>query len=113
MNPDDPSRREVLTGLREVWPMMTGKNAAFDANTRIIEYMRADGSLDDLDMADIFYRLEHHFRFRCSPEDWKSLFGINLFRQDIEQWEREVVPYLTFGLLAEFIAKQISETEGN
>jgi hypothetical protein len=54
MTPQRYTESQVLFGLREAWQDVTGADEPFDANTRIDSYMKADGSWDELDFADVF-----------------------------------------------------------
>jgi hypothetical protein len=95
------TQSQVFFGLREAWGSITGNDDAFDLDTRIVAFMKADGSWDDLDFADIFQHLEEFFGFTCSLKEWKDFFGSD---RSLDDWEQNVAPHLTFGSLAQFIA---------
>jgi hypothetical protein len=92
---------QVLCGLKEMWPCISGGDGFFSAETRIDENLKAHGMWDELDFADVIDELEQHFGFHCSIDDWKGFF-----RFDVEPvtFETEIGPRLTFGALAQFIA---------
>jgi hypothetical protein len=96
------TQAQVFCGLQDIWEDATGTDEPFELDTQIYAYMKADGSWDELDLADIFLRLEEFFGFTCERQDWRDLFGFE--GQDREQWERRVAPRLTFRVLADFIA---------
>lgn len=100
------TQSQVLCGLREAWAVATGTDDPFDAETQIYPFMLADGSWDDLDLADIFFRLEQFFEFTCGLEEWKDFFSFDIANRSREEWEQIVAPKLTFGSLAEFIAQR-------
>jgi len=95
---------QVLYGLREAWDGITGVDDPFDAETRLDTYMKADGTWDDIDLADVFRRLEEFFGFACSDKEWTDLFGFDVFDRSMDEWEKTVAPKLTFGALARFVA---------
>ncbi len=101
---------QVLCGLREAWEFATGIDEWFDAETQIYAFMKADGSWDDLDLADIWFRLERFFGFTCSCEEWKDWFEFDVAKQNFEEWKQNIAPKLTFGALAQFIAKRAPVT---
>lgn len=94
---------QVLFGLREAWQDFTGVDDPFDAGTRIDTYMKADGSWDELDFADIFRGIERFFGFNCSDQEWTEFFGFHIAKRSLNEWEQTVAPNLTFGSLARFI----------
>jgi hypothetical protein len=95
---------QVIFGLREAWENITGIDDPFDANTRIVAYMQADGSWDELDLADVFRGIERFFGFTCSDKEWKDLFGFDVAKRNLNEWNQIVASKLTFGVLARFIA---------
>ena len=100
------TQSQVLYGLREAWETATGVDDPFDADTQIYAYMLADGSWDDLDLADIFHGIEKFFNFTCSMDEWRGLFNFDVGKRDFDEWKRDVAPNLTFGALAQFIAER-------
>jgi hypothetical protein len=98
------TRAQVLCGLREVWPVLTGTDDIFDADTQVYTFMMADGSWDDLDLADVCHGLERFFGFTCSRGEWMEFFGFDVAERSPAEWEQCVVPKMTFGSLAQFIA---------
>lgn len=98
------TQSQVLYGLQEAWEDATGVDDPFDADTQIYTHMLADGSWDELDLADIFYRMEKFFNFTCSINEWKDFFGFDVAERSFEDWQEEIAPQLTFGSLAAFIA---------
>lgn len=104
MNAGRYTEAQVLCHLREVWRDFSGADAAFDADTQIDTYMKADGTWDDLDFADIFFRLERDFGFACERKEWLDFFGFDVAKRSVDEWNQEVAPKLTFGALARFIA---------
>lgn len=104
MNPHRYTESQVLFGLREAWHDFTGVDDPFDADTRIDTYMKADGSWDELDFADIFRGIERFFGFNCSEKEWTDFFGFPVAERSLSEWEQTFAPNLTFGSLARFIA---------
>jgi hypothetical protein len=98
------SQAQVLCGLRDVWRNSIGTYATFEADTQIDQFMKADGTWEELDFAGLFYVLERFFGFTCSDKEWHDLLGIEIARRSPEEWEQNYAPKLTFGLLAQFIA---------
>ena len=66
--------------------------------------MKANGSWDELDFADIFRGIERFFEFGSSNEEWDKFFGFDVAKRSLEEWDRTVAPKLTFGSLSRFIA---------
>lgn len=97
---------QILHGLREVWPNLTGNDDPFHAETSIPEYLRADGTWEEIDLADIFRGVETFFDFQSPDSEWTALFGFDIAARSLEEWERSVAPKLTFGLLARFVANR-------
>lgn len=106
MNQQRYSESQVLCGLREVWQDVTGNDEPFFSTTCIYTFMKADGTWDDLDLADVFCRSEEIFGFECTERQWKEFFGFDVAEKSFEEWEREVAPKVTFGALARFIAER-------
>lgn len=104
MSTERYTERQVLFGLREVWQDFTGVNDPFDSDTRIDLFMKADGSWDELDFADIFRGIEGFFEFGSSNEEWGNFFGFDVAKRSLDEWDRTVAPNLTFGSLSRFIA---------
>lgn len=100
------SEAQVLCGLLEVWPEITGVDERFDAKTRIDVFMKSDGSWDEIDFADIFRGIERFFRFSCLNQEWFDFFGFGIAKRSITEWEETVAPTLTFGSLSQFVAKR-------
>src|SRR5262245_14948583 len=87
----------VLCGLRAAWEEATGgTDEPFDAETQIYAYGMADGTWDDIDLADIWFRLERFFGFTCRREEWLEFFGLDLAKQSWDEWEKTFAPNLTF-----------------
>lgn len=61
---------QVLCGLREAWHDIIGVDDPFDADTQIDTLMKADGTWDDIDFADVFRGLERFFGFSCADKEW-------------------------------------------
>ena len=97
---------QVLFGLREAWQNFTGVDDEFDADTRIVAFMKSDGSWDDIDLADLFRGIECFFGFRCPDKEWTDFFGFDIAERSPAEWEQSVVPNLTFGSLSRFIAER-------
>lgn len=97
---------QVLFGLREAWPRFTGGEDEFDADTRIVAFMKSDGSWDELDLADVCRRIERFFGFSCPDKEWTNFFGFDVAERSPAEWEQSVAPNLTFGSLARFIAER-------
>lgn len=108
MDPDVTAGRytesQVLCGLREAWPVVIGVDDPFDAETQIDTFMKADGTWDEIDFADLFRRLERFFGFSCADKEWLDFFGFDVAKRSIDEWDQSVAPNLTFGALARFIA---------
>jgi hypothetical protein len=104
MTPQRYTESQVLFGLREAWQDFTGVDDPFNADTRIDTYMKADGSWDELDFADIFRGIERFFDFNCSDKEWTDFFGFPVAERSLSEWEHAFAPHLTFGSLARFIA---------
>jgi hypothetical protein len=100
------SQSQVLCGLRDVWKKYIGTDASFDFDTRIDTFTKADGTWEELDFADIFYRLEHFFGFKCSDKEWGDFLGLDTAKHDPNEWQKNVAPSLTFGSLSLFIAQR-------
>ncbi|QDT70864.1 hypothetical protein [Lacipirellula limnantheis] len=100
------TQSQVLYGLQESWEYSTGGSEPFDADTQIYAYMLADGMWGELDLIDIFHRIEKFFNFTCSIDEWKNFFGYDVAERSFEDWQREFAPQLTFGSLAAFIASR-------
>jgi hypothetical protein len=66
--------------------------------------MKADGTWDEIDFADIFRGLERFFGFECAHKEWLDFFGFDVVKRSIAEWDQKVAPNLTFGALARFIA---------
>lgn len=102
--------QQILSGLPEIWSHLSGTDVVtLRAETRLYDFMMNDGTYRDIDFHDVKFRLQHHFQFECSREEWLDFLGMNQPTQSMETWLREVSPRLTFFALAEFIAKR---TEG-
>lgn len=104
VNPQRYTESQVLFGIREVWPCLTGTSDSFDADTRIHTFMEADDSRDELDVDFVVQGIERFFGFKCSHKEWADFFGSDVARRSLEEWEQTVAPNLTFGSLARFIA---------
>lgn len=98
------SESQVLCGLREVWQDITGVDDPFYTNTQIDTFMKADGTWEEIDFADIFRGLERFFGFSCSDNEWREFFGFEVAKRSIDEWDHTVAPKLTFGALARFVA---------
>ncbi len=95
---------QVLCGLHDAWETITGANDSFDADTQIDTFMKADGTWDEIDFADIFRDLEQFFGFHCTDDEWTAFFGFEIAKRSLEEWDQVVAPKLTFRALANFIA---------
>ena len=104
MNPKRYTESQALFGLREAWQDFTGVDDPFDADTRIDTFMKADGSWDEIDFADVFRGIEQFFDFECTDQEWTTFFGLHVAKRSLNEWEQTVAPNLTFGSLARFIA---------
>lgn len=96
---------QILCGLRETWFDITGAyDTPFDADTRIDLYLKADGTWHEFDLDEVWKELQEFFGFKCSIDQWKQLFRLDV--TDAEKWESECAPHITFGALARFIAER-------
>lgn len=104
MNSQRYSQAQVMCGLREVWQSNISPWASpIEADTQIYRYMKADGTWDELDLFDVFHRIERFFGFSCSQEEWIVFLGIK-DAKSVAEWEQQYLPNLTFGVMAKFIA---------
>lgn len=104
MHGDRYSESQILCGLREVWASLGSDNRGLRPEMRIDTAMKADGWFDEVDLAEVFYKLEQFFGFTCTQEEWSDWFGLAIANQDMAEWDRVVAPRLTFGALTQFIA---------
>lgn len=98
------SECQVLCGLRLAWSEIFGSAALFDSSTRLDEYMRADGTWEETDFAEVFRDLERFFGFRCAAGEWGVFLRGEEADTDPRDWKTAVAPRLTFGALGRFIA---------
>ncbi|MCA9005903.1 MAG: hypothetical protein KDA70_11595 [Planctomycetaceae bacterium] len=110
------TEKQILCGIFECWCDALGydedemeMDPPFSAETRIDLHMKAHNDWADTDLADIFYRLERHFKFQSTLEEWTEELGIANV-PSVEVWENEIAPQFTFGALARFIQKRAVNT---
>ena len=103
------TEKQILCGIFECWRDAMGTDRPFDASTRVDLHMKANDEWEDTDLADIFYRLEKHFGFESTLEEWTKELGI-AHVPSLEEWENEIAPKFTFGALARFIQKRAVNT---
>lgn len=97
---------QVLIGLRAVWQELGFDPAAVSAERRIDEALRESGDWEEIDLADVFYRIERAFGFTASREEWGRWGGALPYVANHRQWDEQIAPHFTFGGLAEFIAQR-------
>lgn len=100
------SESQVLCGLREAWPTITGAEDPFGADTPIDTYMKSDGTWEEIDFDRVFRGIERFFGFRSPDDDWTAFFGFDVAERSMDEWDRTVAPRLTFGALARFVAER-------
>tara|TARA_R110002111_G_scaffold248400_1_gene312059 strand:+ start:80893 stop:81705 length:813 start_codon:yes stop_codon:yes gene_type:complete len=103
------TEKQILSGIFECWSDAMGTDRPFDAETRVDLHMKANDEWEDTDLADVFYRLEKHFQFESTLEEWTQELGI-AGPFTLEEWEQEISPKFTFGALAQFIQKRAVNT---
>ncbi|QDT29353.1 hypothetical protein Enr10x_47050 [Gimesia panareensis] len=103
------TEKQILCGLYSCYCDAIGSDTPFTAETRVDQHMQADGSWEDTDLADLFYRFERQFDFECSLEEWTEELGIANV-PSLEVWEHEMAPRFTFGAIARFIQKRAINT---
>jgi hypothetical protein len=106
VNPERYTESQILHGLHEAWEGIVGVDDPFDAETQIDTFMKADGTWDEIDFADIFRGIERFFRFSCTDKEWLDLFGFDVAKRSMSEWDQTVAPKLTFGALARFISER-------
>lgn len=105
MKPKRYTEAQVLCGLHEEKQLFTAiEDHPFDADTRIDTYMKADESWKENDLDVVFFCLERFFGFRCSRKEWLDFMGNDIAKHSPDEWLQEVLPNITFGKLARFIA---------
>jgi hypothetical protein len=102
--PSRYSESQILCGLREVWPGISGSGDEIRSATRIDEHLKEAGMWEEIDFEDVCRELEHFFGFECAAEAWREFFGFELAQKNPAEWETKIAPRITFGALAGFIA---------
>lgn len=109
MTPTRFTPQQILCGLPEIWSQLSGTDEAIlHAETCIYDVMISDGTSHEIDFYDVKIRLQQHFQFTCSNDEWSDFLGMNQPDLHFETWLRDVSPQLTFAALAEFIAQRTS-----
>ena len=108
------SRTYILAALHDIWVEGLGIDShqvSIDPDTNLIDWMMSLGCgiYDEVDFADIYYRIQVNFGTAASLEDFDQFLGGGV--DEPKDWEREVKPTLTLGRLADWIAKSTSIPE--
>ncbi len=99
------TQEQVLSGIRIVWKEALNYDSPISPEMNFAEPFKADGPYEDIDLADVFYRLERTFGFKCPKKEWHAFMGTDL--TDLDEWEKTIAPRLTFRALAEFIREKL------
>jgi hypothetical protein len=99
------TQEQILSGIRIFWREELGYESPCHPDMNLVEQLKAEGFYEDLDFADVRFGLQRLFGFTCSWEEWDTFLGIPV--KDPDEWEKIVVPRLTFRALAEFIREQL------
>lgn len=101
-------QQQIFAGLKTVISDCTGHDLSdADLDTPLHRFCKDHDVWDDLDLADLIYRIEHCFDFTCPREQWGSLFGVPSTGLTADQWEQRFGDPLTFRRLAQFIAEHL------
>jgi hypothetical protein len=100
------TQEQVFRGIRIIWKEAVNEDTPLDLDANFFEEFKAGGTLEEIDLLDVIYRIEREFGFCCPGEEWNSLLGLPA--PDPDEWERVVAPRLTFRALADFILERLT-----
>ncbi|MBL8821851.1 MAG: hypothetical protein JNJ77_04625 [Planctomycetia bacterium] len=109
MAPQQYSPNQILLGLRSFLKDEVGADTSFNLETNVIQYFH-DPELAEVDLADVLESMEEFFGFKCGLAEWEELFHFELAQSNPALWRQSIVPTVTFGKLAEFIAQRAPVT---
>jgi hypothetical protein len=98
------TQEQIFCGIRTIWREALGYEEPLDLDTRFFDDFRG-GVLEDLDFGDVIFRMEREFGFSCAVDEWNSFLGTPI--QDVDVWERDIAPQLTFRALVDFIRERL------
>lgn len=107
-HPTSLNNDEVFLGVVESLQCAIGDSEVLEPTTNLIEYLRRTGAWDDVDMADLMYRIGKEFGLSFSTEEVVKFFypPIDGKFPTNKAWEREVVPTLTVAALVDFVRER-------
>jgi hypothetical protein len=99
------TQQQILSGIRLVWKEALNYVSPIHPEMNFAEQFQAHREFADIDLSDVFYRLERTFGFKCSKKEWHTFLGLHI--TDLSEWEKTVAPRLTFDALAQFICERL------
>jgi hypothetical protein len=99
---------QILDGLAVVWAEVIPKGPAVRGDLRIDHQLKVGGGWEEIDLMDVFFRVQRFFGFRCADAEWRQLFRTDLAREAPAAWEETAGSFFTFGHLARFIADRLA-----
>ena len=103
------TEKQIMCGMYVCWCDAMGTETRFDADTQVYQYMKSEDLWNDTDLADVFYRFERQFGFESTLDEWIRELEIK-GPFTLEEWERDVAPRFTFGVIARYIQKKAINT---
>ena len=100
-------QQEVLNLLRPVWVDALGIDeyeVSVCPEENLIDWLKALGLYEELDFADVIYRLHRQFGLKASSDEFREFFEGGATSD--EEWERAVKPALTLGRFADWIVER-------
>jgi acyl carrier protein len=105
MSGETYTQEQILSGIRILWREMLNCDSPINPDMSLIAQLKDEGIFDDIDFADMLFRLEILFGFKCRMKEWEHFLGFDI--RDINEWERTLAPRLTFRALADFVRERL------
>ena len=105
MSAEKYTQEQIFSGLRMIWRDALDFRTPLHLDMNFMAEFKAGGAIDEIDIFDVFYRIQREFGFTCAWEEWKAFLSLPTVDED--KWNREVAPRLTFRALAVFIRERL------
>jgi hypothetical protein len=99
------TQEQILSGIRIIWREALNYDSPIYPDTSLYAQFE-EGVFQDIDFADVLFRLEMLFGFNCTMKEWQTLLGEPI--QDLNEWKKNVAPRLTFRALVDFIRERLA-----
>jgi hypothetical protein len=99
------TQEQIFCGLGLIWRETLGYEEPLDLDMRFFDDFREGGLHGEIDFGDVIFRMEKEFGFSCALKEWKTFLGTPI--QDVDVWQRDIGPQLTFRALVDFIRRRV------